>query len=325
MELREIVFYVTIYSFLGWCVEVIFHTVNYGEFSNRGFVGGPVCTIYGVGFTGIAYLLKPFRENAAVLFAVSVALTTILEFLTGWVLEKVFHEKWWDYSKEPFNVKGYICLKFSLIWGLACTGTMMIVHPIAEKLYHWIPGKMCTVLLSVAFAVYVVDWSVTVIEIRKLKVRIRIIKMIADTMDDISDYLGTNLHESTLDVMERGEAGMELVEDTKQALAEKKEALALTMAENREIFLGRMEYEIERLKKNMNEAREEFTKNGRERLESLMNTLNSVRGKYKKTSFKASRTENRLAGAFPALDLRKKNPGRGKEEKNEKVLQSEKE
>ena len=322
MIFQEILFYVTIYSFLGWCVEVVYHTVNYGEFSNRGFVGGPVCTIYGVGFTGIVYLLKPFRENPAVLFAVSVVLTTVLEFLTGWVLEKVFHEKWWDYSKEPFNVKGYICLRFSLIWGLACTGTMMIIHPLAEKLYHWIPGKVCTVFLCVAFAVYVVGWSVTVIEIRKLKVRLKIIKKIADTMDDISDYLGTNLHESTLDVMERSEAGMERLEDTKQALVEKREALALTMAENREIFLGRMEYEIERLKKNMDNAREEFTKSSRERMESLMNTLNSIRGKYEKTSFKVSRTENRLAGAFPALDLRKKNPKRGSEKKDEEGYES---
>jgi uncharacterized membrane protein len=147
-------FYITIYSFLGWCVEVVYHTVNYGEFSNRGFVGGPVCTIYGVGFTGVTILLSPFRDNVFVLFPVSVLLATALEFITGWVLEKVFHEKWWDYSKQPFNLKGYICLRFSIIWGLACTGTLMIVHPIVEKVYRAIPKKVCTVFLIVAFAIF---------------------------------------------------------------------------------------------------------------------------------------------------------------------------
>ena len=72
MNFSELLFFITIYSFLGWCVEVVYHTVNYGEFSNRGFVGGPVCTIYGVGFTGITILLSPFRDNVFVLFPVSV-------------------------------------------------------------------------------------------------------------------------------------------------------------------------------------------------------------------------------------------------------------
>ena len=66
MQLRELFFFITIYSFFGWCVEVIYHTVRYGEFSNRGFVGGPVCTIYGVGFAGVAYLLEPFRGSVRI-------------------------------------------------------------------------------------------------------------------------------------------------------------------------------------------------------------------------------------------------------------------
>lgn len=301
MAFREIVFLIAVYSFLGWCVEVIFHTVNYGEFSNRGFVGGPVCTIYGVGFTGIVILLTPFKNNALILFAVSVVLTTALEFVTGWVLEKVFHEKWWDYSKEHFNVRGYICLKFSLIWGLACTGTMMIVHPLVEKVYALIPAKVCTILLIVAFTVYLVDWGVTVIEIRKMRVRIKIIKKIADTMDDISDFLGTNLHEGTLGVMERGEAGMEKLEDARQAIVEKREALELSMAENREMFLARMEYERDRFTKKWEAAKDGFSKAGEERMDSLMKAFASVRDKYEKLTPKESRTERRLIHAFPAL------------------------
>ena len=211
MNFSELLFYITIYSFLGWCVEVVYHTVNYGEFSNRGFVGGPVCTIYGVGFTGVTILLSPFRDNVFVLFPVSVLLATALEFITGWVLEKVFHEKWWDYSKQPFNLKGYICLRFSIIWGLACTGTLMIVHPLIEKVYRAIPKKVCTVFLIVAFAVYLTDWCVTVLEIRKIRVRLRIAKNVADLMDDVSDFIGTGLHEGTITAMEKGEDGKEIL------------------------------------------------------------------------------------------------------------------
>ncbi|MBO4399310.1 MAG: putative ABC transporter permease [Lachnospiraceae bacterium] len=309
MDIIKILFFITIYSFLGWCVEVVYHTVKYGDFSNRGLVNGPVCTIYGFGFTGVVLLLDSFRDNVFLLFAASLVLTTALEFLTGWVLEKLFHEKWWDYSKEPFNLRGYICVRFSLIWGLACTSAMVTVHPLVEKCYRLLPRRLCIVGLCVAGAIYIADWSVTVIEIRKLQIRLGIVKGISDTMDDIANFLGSNLHESTLDVMKKGEEGKEFLQETHDAYVEKREAFQLSMAENREIFLGRMEYEMDRLKKNMSEAREGVAKSSRERIEGMMNRLKTIRARYEKTSFRITRTENRLASAFPALDLRKK-PGR---------------
>ena len=216
-------------------MEVIYHTVKYGEFSNRGFVGGPVCTIYGVGFAGVAYLLEPFRGSVFVLFPASVVLATLLEFVTGWVLEKVFHEKWWDYTDEPFNVKGYICLRFSLLWGLACTGTLMIIHPLVEKAYAAIPAKVCIVLLSVVAVVYLIDWGVTVIEIRKIRIRLGIAKSIADWMDDVSVFLGSGLHEGTLEVMEKGEEGKEFIAEQREAWTEKKSELTEIMQETKEV------------------------------------------------------------------------------------------
>lgn len=305
MNFSELLFFITIYSFLGWCVEVVYHTVNYGEFSNRGFVGGPVCTIYGVGFTGITILLSPFRDNVFVLFPVSVVLTTALEFLTGWVLEKVFHEKWWDYSKQPFNLKGYICLRFSIIWGLACTGTMMIIHPLVEKLYKVVPGKAVTVFLFVAFTVYVADWSVTVIEIRKLRIRLGFAKSIADLMDDVSDFIGTGLHESTISVMEKSEEGREFLADTKDALIEKREAIELSMAENREMILGRLEYERDRLKKSFENSREEYRKKTERQRTKLLRRVNRIKHRYLKLVGRTTHTERRLERAFPALHIRK--------------------
>ena len=314
MIVSELLFYITIYSFLGWCVEVVFHTVNYGEFSNRGFVGGPVCTIYGVGFTGVTILLSPFRDNVFVLFPVSVVLATALEFITGWVLEKVFHEKWWDYSKQPFNLKGYICLKFSIIWGLACTGTLMIVHPLVEKLYKEIPKKVCTVFLIVAFVIYVTDWSVTVLEIRKLRIRLGIAKSIADWMDDVSDFIGTGLHESTLNVLEKGEEGKECLADTKDAFVEKREAIELSMAENREMFLGRLEYERDRLKKSFEDSREEFSRKTKHRRARLLRRVKRIRNRYLKLFGRTTLTERRLEHDFPALHI----PKSGSEKDGEK-------
>lgn len=317
MQLRELFFFITIYSFFGWCVEVIYHTVKYGEFSNRGFVGGPVCTIYGVGFAGVAYLLEPFRGSVFVLFPASVVLATLLEFITGWVLEKLFHEKWWDYTDEPFNVKGYICLRFSLLWGLACTGTLMIIHPLVEKAYAAIPAKVCIVLLSVVAVVYLIDWSVTVIEIRKIRIRLGIAKSIADWMDDVSVFLGSGLHEGTLEVMEKGEEGKEFIAEQREAWTEKKSELQLSMAENREIFLGRLSYERDRLKKAYEENRAELSKRAGKRWETLLRRVDRIRSRYATLFGKTSHTERRLTHAFPALHITENEPETKQEKKPE--------
>ena len=87
-----------IYAFLGWCSEVAFAAVNKGKFVNRGFLNGPVCPIYGVGMLIVVLCLWNLRDRPLLLFLGSALLTTALEFVTGFVLERFFHDKWWDYS-----------------------------------------------------------------------------------------------------------------------------------------------------------------------------------------------------------------------------------
>ena len=106
-----------IYGFLGWCTEVAFAAWKERTFVNRGFLNGPICPIYGFGVCSVVYLLKPFESNFILLYISSVILVSALEWLTGFLLEKLFHHKWWDYSNEPFNIKGYICLRFSINLG----------------------------------------------------------------------------------------------------------------------------------------------------------------------------------------------------------------
>ena len=137
----ELVWIFIIYAFIGWCAEVSFAAVDSGKFVNRGFLNGPYCPIYGCGVVIVVAVLTPIKESLFILFLGSMLLTTVLEFLTGFILEKVFHNKWWDYSDKPFNIMGYVCLKFSILWGLACTFIMKVLHPsiykfITELLYY---------------------------------------------------------------------------------------------------------------------------------------------------------------------------------------------
>ncbi len=95
-----------IYAFLGWWTEVAFQTVTKGKFINIGFLNGPVCPIYGFGMIILLYLLGSLTDKILLLFIGSVLFTSILEYITGFILEKVFNDKCWDYSDKPFNIKG---------------------------------------------------------------------------------------------------------------------------------------------------------------------------------------------------------------------------
>ena len=126
------------YGFLGWCSEVAFATLKTGGFVNRGFLNGPICPIYGFGMLIVVVCLTPLNDSWPLLFLGSMALTTALEFFTGWVLEKLFQTKWWDYSERKFNVKGYICLEFSILWHL-CANRGSVVS--SEALFEAVWGE----------------------------------------------------------------------------------------------------------------------------------------------------------------------------------------
>lgn len=146
-----------LYAFIGWCAEVTYTYVNKSHFVNRGFLKGPYCPIYGCGILAVVLLLEPLKDNLVLLFVGAFALTTALEYITGLILEKVFKKKWWDYSTLPFNIHGYVCLKFSILWGLGCCLMINEVHPMMHKLIEWIPPKAGVPLLTVIFLVFMVD------------------------------------------------------------------------------------------------------------------------------------------------------------------------
>lgn len=116
-SIYELLWLFFIYAFFGWCIEVVFCGLNEGHFINRGFLNGPVCPIYGVGGVIVVLCLTPIKDNLFLLFVGSALLTSILELITGFALDKIFHARWWDYTDMPFNIGGYICLKFSIYWG----------------------------------------------------------------------------------------------------------------------------------------------------------------------------------------------------------------
>ncbi|MCR4944710.1 MAG: putative ABC transporter permease [Clostridium sp.] len=210
-----------IYSFFGWCTEVIYHTVKTGEFVNRGFLNGPVCPIYGFGVLTVIVALEPLKDNLLVLFIGSVFLTSLIEFVTGFVLEKIFHDKWWDYSDEPFNIKGYICLRFSLLWGIACLLVVDIAHPLIFDFLKAVPLTLGKILLTISLVAFIVDFIVTVLRISKFKKSIRVLDELANNIKVISNEIGENISDGVLFAMEKEEAVRGNVDSVKETISSK--------------------------------------------------------------------------------------------------------
>lgn len=187
-----------IYAFLGWCVEVVYAAVNHGKFVNRGFLNGPVCPIYGFGVVAVLYLLTPLKDNLLLLYAGSVLLTSFLELFTGFAMDKLFHHKWWDYSNNPLNIGGYVCLKFSLLWGLACVLVVDAVEPPIAALVLHLPRSVGRIALAACMAAILADAAVTVAGVLKLNKRLKQLDEIASALHNLSDAIGSNVAEGAI-------------------------------------------------------------------------------------------------------------------------------
>lgn len=211
--------WIIIYAFLGWCSEVAFAAVNKGKFVNRGFLNGPVCPIYGVGMLIVVLCLWNLRDRPLLLFLGSALLTTALEFVTGFVLERFFHDKWWDYSDMPFNIKGYVCLKFTILWGLAASFIIGAIHRFIYMLIEKTPFVLGVILLAVFSAAFIADFTVTLTALVKLPKKLKAMAEAERTLRAVSDKIGENISDTTIAAKEKGEA---LAEENKPRLEELK-------------------------------------------------------------------------------------------------------
>ena len=154
-------------------------------------------------------------------------LTSLLELAAGFVLEKLFHQRWWDYSDEPFNLGGYICLRFSIAWGLIGLFVVDLLHPTVMLLVRLLPHTLGVVLLACFGAVIAVDLAATGSAIARLNRQLKQIDALAGRIRELSDELGENLADKVLEAAEKGTAWKEeLDEQTKQLrvdAAERKE------------------------------------------------------------------------------------------------------
>ena len=197
-SLYHVLAFFLIYSCTGWCLEVIFAAATTGQLVNRGFLNGPVCPIYGFGMVIVLFALTPLQGSVLLLYIGGVILPSALELVGGWALYKLYHTRWWDYSDFPFNIGGYICLEFSLLWGVGTLVVMRIVHPVVAGLVDMVPPFVGFVVMCVLYAVYAADVVVTAFAASGLAKTLDAMEQLADSIHAVSDAMTQLLGTTTL-------------------------------------------------------------------------------------------------------------------------------
>lgn len=264
-EFYFLILYFFVYAFLGWCTEVAFAAWKTHHFVNRGFLNGPICPVYGIGVGVVVQFLTPYHDNLILLYITSVVLVSAIEWFTGFILEKLFHNKWWDYSDMPLNLSGYICLPFSLIWGIACVLIVLFIHPGIHRLLAHIPMMIGTILIVILGIAMFSDLYITASGILTMNKRLDAMQEIADELHQISDRIGENIYKSTAFAMERQEEFRE------------------TMAEKHEEFHETLDGVSDEIHEHIRE----------------------LRARYAEMTANTTRIQKRLLNAFPKMESRR--------------------
>lgn len=249
-----------LYSFLGWCGEMIYCSIGQRKLcEKRGFLNGPLCPIYGHGALLVLVVLGQRWNNPLSTFLIGMALTSAVEYITSYLMEKLFHMRWWDYSHHHFQLNGRICLLNSTLFGLACLVLRYVVHPRVMKPILWLFDHGLAVPLALAlFALYVTDIILSVRSAIQIGSRL-------EKLHAIYDELTEKLEALKAEQLQKQEAQRSRLES---ALSEARQAAAERRAEAAQALQERLE--------PLNELGDEFAQRlerakaeARQRLEAL--------------------------------------------------------
>lgn len=200
-DLFSIFYNFIIYGFFGWIYESCYVSVKKGEVVNRGFLNGPIIPIYGLGATIVIVTLSSFEDQIVLVFFGGMILASILEYLTSFLMEKLFHAKWWDYSDLKYNLKGRICLRSSIFWGFLSVLAVKVLTPFSDTLIEYISRRSGEYAAYVILAVFITDLLVTVVSTMQLDKKLTIMSKLRE---EFKEYIAsTRLYEATEEVYEK--------------------------------------------------------------------------------------------------------------------------
>ncbi|MDD3304124.1 MAG: putative ABC transporter permease [Clostridia bacterium] len=184
MEWKVVFLYFILYSIVGWCIEMIYCRICQHKWVDRGFLYGPYCPIYGFGAIILLLILQPFSANPFILFLLALVVTTILEYVTSYVMEQIFNTKWWDYSHLPLNINGRVCLLNSFEFAILTLFVIYLVHPKVVEVIGMLPLQYIPMIVTSFVMVLSVDTTATVLGLINLKDKLSYLQTLGEQIKE---------------------------------------------------------------------------------------------------------------------------------------------
>lgn len=164
----ELAFLFFVYSFLGWLLEMVVASAKGKSFANRGFISSPFCMIYGLGGVVLAVALADLKDNPVFLFLGAALIATVIEWVCAKCLERLGKRRWWDYSAKRFNLDGYICLPYSLLWGVLGCAAMYVGNDAVAALFRLMPSLLGKLIVWILVPLTALDGVLSLVSILHL-------------------------------------------------------------------------------------------------------------------------------------------------------------
>lgn len=165
----ELLWLIFVYSFFGWIIETVVGSIKKRRFVNRGFLSGPVCLVYGISAVIMTVALRDLSHTWEYLFLGCTLDATAIEWITGKLLERMTHHKWWDYSGKRWNFDGYICLQSSLFWGVLGVCAIKFFNRALITVYRLIPDVVAVCLIWILVVILIFDLTATIAAILRIQ------------------------------------------------------------------------------------------------------------------------------------------------------------
>ena len=317
-NLQEWLLFFFIYCFLGWCWESCYVSAKKRQWVNRGFMKGPFLPIYGFGALSVLIATLPVRPFPVLVYVFGMIGATALELVTGICMEKLFHVRYWDYSNQKFNFKGYICLTSSIAWGAFSLAMIYGFHKPIEKLVLSIPFVWLDILTTVLTVIVAADFAISFKTAMELRAILDSMERIKDEMkrlqkraEVIEAFLADDFHDAKENFKEEM---LERKDNLMEGLQERKENILEGIQERKEDAKGQLQeirekqkYYLEKKKYSMSDntaianllRRNPSAVSGRHALafkeyrDKLIESIKREVGELTKTEEDAESTENK--------------------------------
>ena len=186
----ELAWFFFLYSFLGWCTGVAVGAVKRKTFANRGLLNLPFCPAYGITAVSFSIFLFELRDNIFFLFLGGMVLSAFCIIVTGFVLERIFRKKWWDFSQYRFQFEGYLTVGILLVCGAAAVGVVRFGNPVLLRMLHLLPRGIGRIVLAALFGALLLDLFIVLAVTLRWRKYLERLEGVTQNMQMVSEKVG---------------------------------------------------------------------------------------------------------------------------------------